>query len=67
MFTKVCPTCCQKSFSSCSTFEWNCPVCSTDLTGQYAGLVEVIDVKKRFPVSRQLKIVIKSSIINQQI
>ncbi|KPB04650.1 hypothetical protein [Bacillus sp. CHD6a] len=67
MYTKVCPTCSHKSFSSCSTFDWECPVCATDLTLQYASVAGGSVVKRALPFTKQLTFVIKSSKINQQI
>ncbi|KMJ58920.1 hypothetical protein AB685_07540 [Bacillus sp. LL01] len=67
MYTKVCPTCSQKSFSSCSTFNWECPVCATDLTPQYAAVAGGSVVKRALPFTKQLTFVIKSWKINQQI
>ncbi|MCM3618865.1 hypothetical protein M3936_14850 [Sutcliffiella horikoshii] len=67
MYTKICPTCSQKSYSSCSTFNWECPVCATDLTPQYATVAKGAVVKRVLPLTKQLTFVIKSSKINYQI
>ncbi|WP_226682167.1 hypothetical protein [Sutcliffiella horikoshii] len=67
MYTKVCPTCSQKSFSSCSTLDWECPVCATNLTPQYATVAGGSVVKRALPFTKQLTFVIKSYRINQQI
>lgn len=32
MYKKLCPQCCQPSFSSCESGSWICPVCGNDLT-----------------------------------
>ncbi len=67
MYSKICPTCSQKSFSSCSTFCWECPVCASDLTPQYATVAGGSIAKRALPIKKQLTFVIKTFKIDQKI
>ncbi len=66
MYKKICPTCSQKSFSSCERYDWECPVCTADLSFQNASILQHRHIAKEYPAKRQLSMFLKGYKINQQ-